>query len=89
MINITPMQIKVLRMQGDLCKLSGAFDDGKMLFDAADTIEAYVKAFEDIREDLKYEIDFCKGSKYTVSAFESALNIIDKYDPTKIEKGDI
>lgn len=32
-------QVKLLKIQGDLCKLSGAFDDGKLLYDAADTIE--------------------------------------------------
>ena len=32
-------QVKLLKIQGDLCKLSGAFDDGKLLYDAANTIE--------------------------------------------------
>ena len=91
-------QVKFLRIQGVLCKLSGAFNDGKLLYDAADTIEqlaakvrednVYQKAFEDIRAEIKalsimdYEDMYADFN----DCKKAVLEIIDKHDPSKVGK---
>ena len=40
-------QVKFLRMQSDICKISGAFDSGKTLVEAADTIERLLSLLEE------------------------------------------
>ena len=55
-----------------------------LLREAADTIEAYQKAFEDIRAELIKTSKICEP-EYK-DAFEVAVQIIDKYDPAKEQK---
>ena len=40
-------QVKFLRMQANICKISGAFDSGKTLVEAADTIERLLSLLEE------------------------------------------
>ena len=55
----------------------------EILNQAADTIEAYQKAFEDIRAEVG---SLTPRSHYTQKMKDDALAIIDKHNPDKVGK---
>ena len=77
-------QTKELRERAKGCQAIGDFVTAEIFREAADTIEVYKKAFEDIRAELIKTSKICEP-EYK-DAFEVAVQIIDKHDPSKAGK---
>ena len=80
-------QINSLREAADFRHTIGDYMTAGLHREAADTIEAYQKAFEDIRAEIRaipYQRLF--GSVSCYSMLDVILEIIDKHDPSKAGK---